>query len=69
MPYGRLEVQLPAFLTSAWMEVSDQFNAPAAFYPQEKRPQYPFHRRLSGPESQSGQWQIQKNPFPASHKN
>jgi hypothetical protein len=35
--------------------VSGQLHAPAAL-PPEKRPRYPFYRRLGGPQSRSGRY-------------
>jgi hypothetical protein len=37
------------------MEVSGQLHAPAAL-PPGKSPQYPFDRRLGGPQSRSGRY-------------
>jgi hypothetical protein len=41
------------FLTSVLDGVSDQLHT-RPLYPQGKRPQYSFHRRLGGPQSRSG---------------
>jgi len=38
-----------------------QHHAPATLYPQE-RPQHPLHRRLGGPQGQSGQVQKISSP-------
>jgi hypothetical protein len=46
------------------MEVSGQLHAPAAL-PLRKGPRYPLGRRLSGPQSRSGRYGVEKNPAPS----
>jgi hypothetical protein len=45
------------------MEVSGQFQAPAA-YPQGKTPWYPLDRRLGGPHSRSRRGDDEENSEP-----
>jgi len=45
------------------MKVSGQLHAPAAL-PHGKRPWYPMHRRLGGPQSRPGRGGENKNPLP-----
>jgi hypothetical protein len=50
-------------LGSSWSEVSFK---PRLLYLRGKRPQYPLHRWLDGPQSRSGNCEVQKNLLPLS---
>jgi hypothetical protein len=51
------------FIALALDGVSGQRHAPAALYPWGKDPQYPFDRRLGGPQSWSGSRGYRKKSF------
>jgi hypothetical protein len=53
----------PPFLALTLMEVSGQLHALAALFP-EKSPQYPFYRRLGGPQGRSGRGEEEATLMP-----